>query len=70
MKIGQLGRRFITPGSGGVSPFIYEVSGSYPNRPAGTGVFKWIGADRPTGGGTTAGGAGAVNGLDIWGTTT
>ena len=45
---------------------VRESSGTYPSRPAYTGAVWWMGPDQPTGGGTTAGGTGAVNGLDVW----
>jgi len=45
---------------------VNESGGSYPNRPAYGGAIWWMGPDQPTGGGTTAGGAGAVDGLDVW----
>jgi hypothetical protein len=48
------------------SLFLVESGSTYPNRPAGTGLRIYVGATAPTGGGTTAGGAGAVDGLDIW----
>lgn len=45
---------------------VVEVSGSYPNRPAWGGPVIFVGVDTPAGGGTTAGGAGAVNGMDLY----
>lgn len=45
---------------------VNEASGVYPNRPAYAGIVWWMGPDQPTGGGATSGGAGAVNGLDVW----
>ena len=47
--------------------YVIEVGGSYPNRPAFSGVVVFIGADQPANTGTTAGGTpAAVPGLDRW----
>lgn len=46
--------------------FCVEVSGSYPGRPATAAPVVFIGVDQPTGGGTTAGGAGSVDNYDFW----
>ncbi len=45
---------------------VSESSGAYPARPVFAGAVWWKGPDQPAGGGTTGGGAGAVNGLDVW----
>lgn len=50
----------------GAIGYCIEASGTYPGRPASTAPILFMGADQPASGGTTAGGAGAVNGLDIW----
>lgn len=45
---------------------VVEAGGVYPVRPVTTNPVAFVGPTAPTGGGTTAGGAGAVNGLDLW----
>lgn len=45
---------------------VRESGGTYAGRPAWPGRVNWIGVDPPASGGTTAGGAGAVAGLDSW----
>jgi hypothetical protein len=51
----------------GAPGIVVEASGAYPDRPAGTDPVIWAGPDVPTGGGTTAGGAGAVDdGTDFY----
>lgn len=46
-------------------PFVREVGTTYPARPPGAFAI-FVGKDQPPGGGTTAGGAGGINGVDIW----
>lgn len=45
---------------------VVEVSGTYPARPAWPSMVAYVGPDTPAGGGTTAGGAGAVDGMDLY----
>lgn len=48
-------------------PILVESTpGNYAVRPAWTGPVGWFGTVQPAGGGTTAGGAGAVDGLDYF----
>jgi hypothetical protein len=50
----------------GTLQYILAVGGVYAVRPATTDVVVWIGPSIPAAGGTTAGGAGYVAGLDVW----
>lgn len=50
----------------GAIGYCIESGGTYPARPASTAPVLFLGADAPSSGGSTAGGSGAVNGLDIW----
>jgi len=53
-------------GAAALLRYIPEISGVYAARPPSTGPILYIGPDSPPGGGTTAGGAGAVDDLDLW----
>lgn len=46
--------------------YCRESAGVYPARQAGTAPVFFMGPDLPDGGGTTGGGAGAVNDVDYW----